>query len=87
MLANPDAKFRSGVAAVAEGLAGLAFIAIGAASLMHGSAFLTPVLGVGSLGELVSAGAFPLIYAAIGIKVGVELAGLMTKVSGMGSSS
>lgn len=84
MLADPSSRFNHTLAILAEGLAGLAFIAIGAISLLQGQAFLAPQSFGGQVGALVSAGAFPLLYIAIGVKVGAELAGLMVNVSGSG---
>lgn len=84
LLADPDSGFNDTLAVVAEGLAGLAFIAIGAWSLLQGHDFLTPQSFGGQVGALVSAGAFPILYVAIGVKVGAELAGLMVRVSGSG---
>lgn len=82
LLADGKGQYNHFLAALAEGLAGVTFIAIGAVSLLQGHAFLTPLPFGGEVGSLVSAGAFPLLYIAIGIKVGAELAGLMVRVSG-----
>ena len=43
--------------------------------------FLTPLLGKGELGSLFSAGTLPLLYVAVGLKVGSELAGLLAHLS------
>jgi len=67
---------------VIEGLAGTAFIGIGLAALYQGEAFLTPMLDKGVLGELVSSGTLPLLYLAVGLKVGAELASLLVRLSG-----
>jgi multicomponent Na+:H+ antiporter subunit B len=61
-----------------EGLAGAAFIGIGLWALWDNGDFLRPLLGQGVLGELLSAGTLPLLSLAVGLKVGAELAGLMT---------
>ena len=82
LLARPAAHFRHGVFGVVEALAGAAFIGIGLLALAGGGAFLQPMLGKGVLGQLVSAGTLPLLYAAVGLKVGTELAGLMAGISG-----
>ena len=64
-----------------EGLSGGAFIAIGLLALTRGEAFLTPLLDKGTLGELVSGGTLPLLYLAVGLKVGAELAGLLMRLA------
>lgn len=80
LLASPAGPFHHGAATLIEGFAGATFVVIGLASLMGGEAFLTPLLGKGSLGELLSAGSLPLLYLAIGLKVGSELAGLLHRL-------
>lgn len=64
-----------------EALAGAAFIGIGLAALFGGGAFLQPVLDKGTLGQLVSAGSLPLLYLAVGLKVGAELSGLLAHLA------
>jgi len=64
-----------------EALAGAAFIGIGLAGLLGGGAFLQPMLDKGTLGQIVSAGSLPLLYLAVGLKVGAELSGLLTHLA------
>lgn len=68
-----------------EALAGAAFIGIGLAAFFGGGAFLQPLLVHGelgtSVGQLVSAGSLPLLYLAVGLKVGAELAGLLAHLA------
>ncbi|MBI1282745.1 MAG: sodium:proton antiporter [Thiobacillus sp.] len=64
-----------------EALAGASFIGIGLAALLGGGAFLQPVLDKGTLGQLVSAGSLPLLYLAVGLKVGAELSGLLAHLA------
>ncbi len=62
-----------------EGLAGLAFVLIGFAGLVWGGSFLANnILPLGQWNRLFSAGVIPLIYVAVGFKVGAELSGLIT---------
>jgi multicomponent Na+:H+ antiporter subunit B len=49
-------------------------------SLLKQEAFLTPLLGKGHLGDLLSAGSLPILYLAVGLKVGSEMAGLMSNM-------
>jgi multicomponent Na+:H+ antiporter subunit B len=60
-----------------ESLAGLAFVIAGLAGLAVGGYFLMNVLPKGTLNTLFSAGIIPVIYIAIGLKVGSELAGIV----------
>lgn len=64
-----------------EALAGAAFIGIGLAALFGGGAFLQPLLEPGAVGALVSAGSLPLLYLAVGLKVGAELASLLADLA------
>ena len=77
LLADPASRFKSRAAAWIEGGAGVLFILIGLAAWANGKAFLTPLLGPGVVGEVFSAGTVPLLYGAVGVKVGAELAGLL----------
>lgn len=80
MLARPgDAVNYPGLSLI-EGLSGAAFIVIGLLSLFQGDEFLRPMLGKGQLGALFSAGTLPLLYLAVGLKVGAELAGLLARI-------
>jgi multicomponent Na+:H+ antiporter subunit B len=82
LLAQPgEALSRTWMTAI-EGLAGTAFIALGIAALAEGQAFLTPLFDRGNLGELVSGGSLPLLYVAVGLKVGAELASLLVRLAG-----
>jgi multicomponent Na+:H+ antiporter subunit B len=64
-----------------EGLAGALFIGIGLAAMINGGPFLQPLLDKGVLGHLVSAGTLPLLYLAVGLKVGAELADLLAHLA------
>jgi multicomponent Na+:H+ antiporter subunit B len=60
-----------------ESSAGLVFVLTGLAGLAVGGYFLADFLPRGTPGELFSAGIIPIIYLAIGLKVGAELAGII----------
>ena len=60
-----------------ESLAGITFVVIGLAGLIWGGSFLQNFLPIGVPNELFSAGVIPIIYIAVGIKVGAELTGLL----------
>jgi len=79
VLARPGQVPSHGALAIVEGLAGAVFIVTGAAALAYDHEFLTPLLSPGRLGALVSAGTLPILYLAVGLKVGAELAGLLIR--------
>jgi multicomponent Na+:H+ antiporter subunit B len=80
LLATPGRGINHAGLALVEGFSGAAFIIIGLVALFQGKAFLQPMLGHGELGALLSAGTLPLLYAAVGLKVGAELAGLLARL-------
>jgi len=81
VLADPSRTLDHAAISWIEGLAGAGFILIGLWALLEDGHFLAPLLGVGTMGQLVSAGTLPLLSVAIGLKVGAELAGLMAHLS------
>ena len=58
---------------IVESLAGITFVTLGLTGLIWGNSFLQNILPLGSVNNLVSAGIIPLIYIAVGFKVGAEL--------------
>ncbi len=62
---------------LAESLGGLLFVVIGLFGLVSGGYFLSNFLPKGTANELFSAGIIPIIYIAIGFKVGSELTGII----------
>jgi multicomponent Na+:H+ antiporter subunit B len=81
LLGRPATAFDERLAAVIEGLAGAGFIALGLLALWSEGYFLAPLLGKGQIGHLFSAGSLPLLYLAVGLKVGAELASLLVRLS------
>lgn len=69
------------IVSLVEGLAGATFILIGLLAMFDGKEFLTPLFDKGELGALISAGSLPVLYLAVGIKVGAELAGLLAHLA------
>jgi multicomponent Na+:H+ antiporter subunit B len=62
-----------------ESLSGAGYVALALFGLALAGSFLDPrFLPLGSFGALLSAGAIPLIYIFLGIKVGAELIGIVT---------
>ncbi len=81
VLGRPSKGLNHNVIYIIEGLAGAAFIGIGLWALFAEGEFLKPMLDKGTMGKLISAGTLPLLSLALGLKVGAELAGLMTSLS------
>ena len=81
VLARPGKGLNDTVISIIEGLAGATFIGIGLWALFAEGEFLRPMLDKGAMGDLLSAGTLPLLSLALGLKVGSELAGLMTSLS------
>ncbi len=68
---------------VVESFSGAGYVAVGVLGLFLAGGFLdTSFLGLGEFGTLLSAGAIPVIYGLIGLKVGTELAGVLTALRG-----
>jgi multicomponent Na+:H+ antiporter subunit B len=82
LLANPLRHFSHGLISAIESLAGLFYVAIGLAGLFLAGGFLdNRILPLGNLGELLSAGAIPLIYSLIGLKVGAEFSSMLASLA------
>jgi multicomponent Na+:H+ antiporter subunit B len=81
LLARPRDAMNTKTIHLIEGIAGASFILIGLAAMISGNAFLQPMLDHGVMGNLISAGTLPLLYLAVGLKVGSELAGLLAYLS------
>lgn len=85
LLARPGTRVNHGGISLIEGLSGTTFILIGLLSIFQGKEFLQPWLAKGQLGNLISAGTLPLLYLAVGFKVGAELAGLLARIADFGA--
>ncbi len=60
-----------------ESVAGMTFATVGILGLIIAGYFLFNFLPNGTPGDLISAGVIPIIYIAIGLKVGAELTGII----------
>jgi multicomponent Na+:H+ antiporter subunit B len=67
---------------IVESLGGLIFVVVGLFGLLYGGYFLLNFLHLGSVNTLLSAGIIPVIYIAVGFKVGSELAGIIDNLIG-----
>lgn len=82
LLADPLRHFGHNLISAIESLAGLFYVAIGVAGLFFAGGFLdNRLLPPGELGTLFSAGAIPVIYSLIGLKVGAEFASMLASLS------
>ena len=63
-----------------ESLGGLIFVVVGLLGFIFGGYFLSNFMPKGIPGELFSAGIIPVLYIAIGFKVGSELAGIIAEL-------
>jgi multicomponent Na+:H+ antiporter subunit B len=71
-------RIKPGMSKSIESLGGLVFVVMGLLGLTAaGHFFLSNYLPKGTVNELFSAGIIPIIYVAIGFKVGAELAGVI----------
>lgn len=82
LLADPLKQFSHRLIATVESTSGLLYLALGVLGLILAGGFLdNRFLPMGELGELFSAGAIPLIYSLIGLKVGAEFASMLASLS------
>lgn len=82
LLADPTRRFGHRLIARVESVSGLAYVAIGVLGLFLAGGFLdNRILPLGEFGTLLSAGAIPLIYILIGLKVGAEFSSIMASLS------
>jgi multicomponent Na+:H+ antiporter subunit B len=84
-LGNAGYHLRQKPLAVTESLTGITFVIIGLIGLAIGGYFLNNFLPKGSEFTLFSAGVIPILYAAIGLKVGAELTGIVANMFESGS--
>lgn len=83
MLAFPDFRAGHALLDIVESLSGTFYVIIGVLGLFLASGFLdSRFLPLGDYGRILSAGAIPLIYSFIGLKVGTELAAILQNMGG-----
>jgi len=82
LLADPLKHFSHRLIASVESISGILYLVIGLLGLVLAGGFLdNRLLPTGTLGALFSAGAIPLIYSLIGLKVGAEFASMLASLS------
>lgn len=83
LLSNVNVKMNHSIMHFVESFSGVAYVGIGVAGLVLAIGFLNPgILPLGRFGELFSAGAVPVIYSLIGLKVGSELTSILVTMGG-----
>ncbi|OQY36800.1 MAG: hypothetical protein B6226_05955, partial [Candidatus Cloacimonetes bacterium 4572_65] len=79
MLSEQKPQFNKQMLMVTESLSGAFYIIIGILGLVLAGGFLDPTfISLGKYGMLFSAGAVPIIYSLIGLKVGSELTNIVS---------
>jgi len=82
LLTDPMRRFGHGLIAAIESTAGLFFVGIGVLGVFLAGGFLdNRILPIGELGELFSAGAIPVIYSFVGLKVGAEFSSMLVNLA------
>lgn len=82
-LAFPGYKLKHGFLNFIESFSGFGYVIVGLLGMYLAGGFLdNRFLPLGDFGTLLSAGAIPIIYTVIGLKVGIELAGILENLKG-----
>jgi multicomponent Na+:H+ antiporter subunit B len=80
LMANPDYTISHRIISAVESISGIAFVVIGIFGILLAGGFLdNHILPAGTFGHIFSAGAIPVIYSLIGLKVGSELTNVLSK--------
>jgi multicomponent Na+:H+ antiporter subunit B len=82
LLTDPLQQFSHRLISIVESVSGLFFIGIGLLGIALAGGFLdNRILPLGTLGSIFSAGAIPVIYTFIGLKVGAEFTSMMVNLA------
>jgi multicomponent Na+:H+ antiporter subunit B len=80
IMANPNIRINNHVIHWVESISGVAFVIVGLFGIVLAGGFLdNRISGLGEFGTLFSAGAIPIIYSFIGLKVGAEISNILNK--------
>ncbi len=83
MLSDVNMKFNHTILQIVESFSGAFYIVIGIVGLVLTIGFLSAeIIPLGEFGKLISAGAIPIIYSFIGLKVGSELTNIIDTMRG-----
>jgi multicomponent Na+:H+ antiporter subunit B len=84
LMANPRFELNHKIIAVVESVSGMAFVLIGVLGILLAGGFLdNKILPLGDFGKIFSAGAIPIIYSFVGLKVGSELSNILSNFQGV----
>ena len=79
-LAFPNMEFSHKFFESLESISGIVYVGLAALGAILGLGFLdNAILPLGKFGQLFSAGAIPVIYSFVGLKVGAELSNILNK--------
>lgn len=80
LLALPESHISRLMIAIIESLSGFSYVVVGVLGVILAGGFLdNRIIGLGDYGALFSAGAIPLIYVFVGLKVGFELSAVLDR--------
>jgi multicomponent Na+:H+ antiporter subunit B len=80
LLALPESHISRLMIAIIESLSGFSYVVVGVLGVILAGGFLdNRIIGLGDYGTLFSAGAIPLIYVFVGLKVGFELSAVLDR--------
>ncbi len=82
-LSDSSFKINHKIFGLIESFSGVTYVIIGVLGIFFAGGFLdNRLLPLGAFGKILSAGAIPVIYTLIGLKVGTELAGILDNMKG-----
>lgn len=82
LLSDPTKRFNHRFISRVESISGVFYVFVGVLGLVLAGGFLdNRILPLGAFGTLFSAGAIPVIYTLIGLKVGAEFSSMMVTLS------
>jgi len=80
LLALPESHISRLMIAMTESLSGFSYVVVGVLGVILADGFLdNRIMDLGTYGNLFSAGAIPLIYTFVGLKVGFELSAVLDR--------
>ena len=80
LLALPESHISRLLIAITESLSGFSYVVVGVLGVLFAGGFLdNRFMDLGTYGDLFSAGAIPLIYTLVGLKVGFELSAVLDR--------
>ena len=80
LLALPESHISRLMVAIIESLSGFSYVIVGVLGVILAGGFLdNRIMDLGTYGALFSAGAIPLIYVFVGLKVGFELSAVLDR--------